>query len=491
MGMGKRLKVLFTASEITPYAKTGGLADVAGSLPQALCELGNADILTMMPKYKSISEERYDLKRLPQGIHFSMAGRLHGIGLKYIEHSEHCRTYFIENWDYFGRDGIYGYHDDALRFGFFGRAVLESAKALNFKPDIIHCNDWHTGLIPAYVKAFYAYYDDFFKDTATVFTVHNLGYQGVFPKEILPMLDLGWDEFKAEKLEYWDKVSFIKGGLTYSDVINTVSKQYSKEIQTPRYGEGLDGLLRSRQDVLYGIPNGLDYVEWNPATDTRIAQNFDLSSVDKKADNKADLQREKGLTVDPQIPLIGVVTRLSYMKGLDLVANAIREMASLGVQLIILGTGEDYLQNMFSGLANEFPNNFKFDMRFDSSMARRIYAGSDMFLMPSRYEPGGLGQLISMRYGTIPIVRRTGGLADTVEEYNPDTEDGTGFCFEDEHPGALMWAIGKALNIYNQKDKWRKIILNAMSKDFSWKHSAKEYLELYANALKMRRHWSE
>lgn len=486
MEIEKRLKVLFTASEVTPYAKTGGLADVAGSLPKALSELGNIDILTMMPRYNSINEENYSLKSLPHGIHFSMAGRIHGVGLKYIEHNEHCRTYFIENWDYFGRDGLYGYHDDALRFGFFGRAVLESAKALNFKPDIVHCNDWHTGLIPAYLKTFYRN-DDFFKDTKSLFTIHNLGYQGVFAKELLPMLDFGWDEFKMERLEYWDRISFIKGGLSYADFINTVSKEYSREIQTQRYGEGLDGLLRSRQDVLYGIVNGLDYDVWNPSTDTEIAQNFDVSDIDKKADNKAALQREKNLAVDPQLPLIGIVSRLSYQKGLDLVANAVREMVPLGIQLVILGTGEEYLQNMFQGLANEFPNNLKVDLKFSESMARRIYAGSDMFIMPSRYEPCGLGQLISMRYGTIPIVRRTGGLVDTVEEYNPDTGDGTGFCFEDENPVALRSAIGKALNVYYQKDKWRKVILNAMSKDFSWKQSAKEYLELYTKALEPKR----
>ena len=478
----KKLKVLFTASEVSPYAKTGGLADVAGSLPKALSNLGEVEILTMLPMYKSINESKYEIKSMPRGIHFSMAGRIHGIGLKYIEHNENYKTYFIENWDYFGRDGIYGYHDDALRFGFFGRAVLESAKAINFNPDIVHCNDWHTGLIPVYLKSFYGN-DDFFKDASSIFTVHNLGYQGVFSKELLPMLDLSWDEFKAEKLEYWDRISFIKGGLTYANIINTVSKQYSKEIQTQRYGETLDGLLRNRQNVLYGIVNGLDYEEWNPATDMDIAQNFNISNIDKKLDNKIALQKEKGLTVDPQIPLIGVVSRLSYQKGLDLVAYAVGKMASLGIQLVVLGIGEEYLQNLFNGLAGEFPNNLKIDLKFDSSLARRIYAGSDMFLMPSRYEPCGLGQLISMRYGTIPIVRKTGGLVDTVEEYDPNIDSGTGFCFEDEHPGALMWAIGKALDVYRQKDKWQKVILNAMSKDFSWKHSANEYLELYKKAL--------
>jgi starch synthase len=478
----KKLKVILTAAEVSPYAKTGGLADVAGSLPKALSSLGNIQILTMMPRYKSIDESKYELKSVPRGINFSMAGKIHGIGLKYIDYTNNCRIYFIENWDYFGRDGLYGYNDDALRFAFFARAVLESAKALDFKPDVIHCNDWHTGLIPTYLKTLYKN-DDFFKNTATVFTIHNLGYQGVFPKELLPMIDVSWEEFKIERLEYWDRISFIKGGLVYSDVINTVSKQYSKEIQTQRYGENLDGLLRYRQNSLYGIVNGLDYDVWNPATDKEISQRYNPAKIDKKVENKIALQKEKNLKVDPDIPMLGVISRLSYQKGLDLIAYAAQEMVSIGIQLVILGTGEEYLQNLYKKLAYDFPDNIKIDLAFSEPIARRIYASSDIFLMPSRYEPCGLSQLIAMKYGTIPVVRKTGGLVDTVQEYDPGTGIGTGFFFEDEHPGALMWAIKKALDVFHQKEKWKQLIINAMTKDFSWANSAREYLELYKTAI--------
>lgn len=481
MNSEKDLKLLLAASEMSPYAKTGGLADVVGSLPKALSNLGNVDIRTIIPRYKTIDDARYGLQRSPEVIHFDMSGGTHGMGLQYVELAERWKAYFIDSEEYFGRDGLYGYHDDAQRFAFFARAVPETAKALNFRPDVIHCNDWHTGLVPAYLKTLYRS-DPFFKDTATVFTVHNLGYQGIFPKEILPMLDLGWEEFKLEKLEFWDNISFIKGGLAYSDVINTVSKRYSEEIQTLWYGENLDGLLSYRRDALYGIVNGLDYDVWNPATDQALARNYDTSSIESKVENKLALQRENNLPENPQTPLIGVVSRLTYQKGLDMVADAIHDMIHLGIQIVLLGTGDEYYQDRFRKLAYDFPSSVGINLTFSDPMARRIYAGSDMFLMPSRYEPCGLGQLISMRYGTIPVVRRTGGLADTVQEYDPNTGDGTGFCFHDEWPPALTSAVRRALGVYYDKDNWRRLVLNAMKADFSWANSAREYVNLYRKA---------
>jgi starch synthase len=484
VNLERKLKVLIAASEMSPYAKTGGLADVVGSLPKALSSLGNVDVGTVMPKYNIIDDARYGLKELPGEIRFSMGGRLHEIRVKCVELAEGWKAYFIDSEEYFNRDGSlpYGYHDDAQRFAFFARSILEAAKALNFKPDVIHCNDWHTGLVPTYLKTLYRL-DPFFKDTATVFTVHNLAYQGVFPKDILPMLDLGWEEFKAEKLEFWDRISFIKGGLAYSDVINTVSRQYSREIQTPWYGENLDGLLSYRRDVLYGIVNGLDYDVWNPATDQAIAQNYDASSIESKVENKLALQQENDIPQDPQIPLIGVVSRLSYQKGLDIIADAAHDMIHSGIQLVLLGTGDEHYQDRFRRLAYDFPSSVGINLMFSDSMARRIYAGSDMFLMPSRYEPCGLGQLISMRYGTIPIVRKTGGLADTVQDYDPNTGEGTGFCFHDEWSPALTSAVRRALRIYSDKDNWKKLALNAMKADFSWANSAKEYVKLYRKAM--------
>ena len=482
MNSGKDLKLLLTASEMSPYAKTGGLADVVGSLPKALSSLGNVDIRTIIPRYKTIDDTRYGLQRSPEAIHFDMSGGTHGMGLQYVELAKRWKAYFIDSEEYFGRDGLYGYHDDAQRFAFFARAVLEAAKALDFRPDIIHCNDWHTGLVPTYLKTLYRS-DPFFRDTATVFTVHNLGYQGIFAKEILPMLDLGWEEFKLEKLEFWDNISFIKGGLAYSDVINTVSKRYSEEIQTPWYGENLDGLLSYRRDALYGIINGLDYDVWNPATDQAIARNYDASSIESKVENKLALQKENNLPENPQTPLIGVVSRLTYQKGLDMIADAAHDMIHLGIQIVLLGTGDEHYQDRFRKLAYDFPSNVGVNLTFSDPMARRIYAGSDMFLMPSRYEPCGLGQLISMRYGTIPVVRRTGGLADTVQDYDPNTGNGTGFCFHDEWPPALTSAVRRALGVYYDKDNWRRLVLNAMKADFSWANSAREYVNLYRRAI--------
>ena len=484
MGSGSEIKVLIAASEMVPFAKTGGLADVVPSLAKALSRLGNVDVRTVIPKYRTINDTEYGLEEIPEVIHFDIRGKSHEIKVKFLDSAEAWRAYFIENDEYFGREGFYGYGDDAQRFAFFARAVLEMAKTLDFRPDVIHCNDWHTGLIPTYLKTIYRE-DPFLKNSATIFTVHNLAYQGVFPKEVLPELELGWEEFTPERLEFWGEICLIKGGLVYSDIINTVSEKYAEEIQTPQYGERLDGLLRHRKDVLHGIINGLDYSIWDPATDGNIARNYDISSIEDKVENKLALQRENNISEDPQTPLLGVVSRLSHQKGLDMIGNSVYEMVSLGAQLVLLGTGDEDYRQWFQKLANDFPGRIGVNLLFSEAMARRIYAGSDMFLMPSRYEPCGLGQLIAMRYGTIPIVRRTGGLVDTVQEYNPATGDGTGFCFDDESSEALMSAIKRGLNVYYDKVSWRWLVLNAMKKDFSWTHSAEKYLGLYREAIQI------
>ena len=482
----KNLQVLLVGTEMSPYVKTGGLADVVGSLPKALNALGNVDVRTAIPKYgKIIDDVEHGLKEMPETICFSMGGNSHKVNVKYAEPAEGWKAYFVDNEEYFHRKSLYGYPDDAHRFAFFVRAVLEMAKALDFRPDVIHCNDWHTGLLPTYLKTLYRS-DLFFKDTATVFTVHNLAYQGTFPKEVLPEIDLGWEEFTPEKLEFWGKLIFIKGGLAYSDAINTVSQSYSNEIQTPEYGEGLDGFLRQRSDALFGIINGLDYEVWNPATDQNLVRNYDASSIEGKIENKLALQRENYLPENSRIPLIGVVSRLSYQKGLDMIADSVHDMVALGAQFVLLGTGDDHYLELFQRIGSEFPDSVSMNLIFSESMARRIYAGSDIFLMPSRYEPCGLGQLISMRYGTVPVVRRTGGLADTVQEYDPKMGHGTGFCFEDESSVALVTAIKKALKVYSHKGCWRELILNTMKADFSWESSAREYVTLYKNAMQNR-----
>jgi len=486
MDSENKLKVMLSASEMAPYAKTGGLADVVSSLPRALSAVGNVDAIAVIPKYGFIDDSKYGLKELPDTIKFSMCGFPYEIKVKYLEFPEGWKAYFLEQGSILSRNDIYGYEDDGYRFALFARACIELARFLNFKPDIFHCHDWHAGMIPVYLKTMYRD-DPFFKDTATIFTIHNLGYQGVFSKELLPYIDVDWYEFKAEKLEFWGNVNFIKAGISYSDIVNTVSREYSKEIQTSRYGEQIDSMLRSRASDLYGIVNGIDYDVWNPVTDTEIPVRFDLSSVERKVENKVALQKELNLPQDAQIPLLGFVSRLTYQKGPDLIAEAMQEMISIGAQIALLGTGEEHYRLLFQKLAHDFPYNVSVNTSFNDSLARRIYTGSDMFLMPSRYEPCGLSQLISMRYGTIPVVRRTGGLVDTVQDYDPMTGKGTGFVFEEESPYALVSAVRRAIDVYHNKYDWQKLIINAMKSDFSWRNSAREYIDLYQKAIQKRK----
>ena len=486
MDSENKLKVMLSASEMAPYAKTGGLADVVSSLPRALSAVGNVDVIAVIPKYGFIDDSKYGLKELPDTIKFSMCGFPYEIKVKYLEFPEGWKAYFLEQGSILSRNDIYGYEDDGYRFALFARACIELARFLNFKPDIFHCHDWHAGMIPVYLKTMYRE-DPFFRDTATIFTIHNLGYQGVFSKELLPYIDVDWYEFKAEKLEFWGNVNFIKAGISYSDIVNTVSREYSKEIQTPRYGEQIDSMLRSRASDLYGIVNGIDYDVWNPVTDTEIPVRFDLSSVERKVENKVALQKELNLPQDAQIPMMGFVSRLTYQKGPDLIAEAMHEMVSIGAQFVLLGTGEEYYSHLFQKLAHDFPYNVRANTSFNDSLSRRIYAGSDIFLMPSRYEPCGLSQLISMRYGTIPVARRTGGLADTVQDYDPMTGKGTGFVFEEESPYALVSAVRRAIDVYHNKYDWQKLIINAMKSDFSWRNSAREYIDLYQKAIQKRK----
>jgi len=478
----KKINVIFSASEMSPYAKTGGLADVVSELPKALFRQGNVDVFTVIPKYGFIDDSRYNLREIDRPLRFSISGAPYESRAKYLEFDGGRRAYFIENAGILGRSGMYGYNDDAYRFAFLARATMELARLLDFKPDVIHCHDWHAGLIPVYLKTIYRE-DPFFRSTATVFTIHNLAYQGIFPKDLLPYLGIGWEEFKYEKLEYWDNINFMKAGISYSDVINTVSKQYSMEIQTPEYGETLDGLLRQRSNNLYGIINGIDYDTWDPATDKSLIKNYNENSIDNKIENKLALQKEFGLPQGPQIPVAGVVTRLSYQKGLDIIVEAAHDMASMGVQLVVLGTGEEYYQHLFQKLAHDYSDNVGIRMAFDDTLARQIYAGSDMFLMPSRYEPCGLSQLISMRYGAVPIVRRTGGLTDTVAEYVDGK--GTGFLFDNPSPWELVSAIKKAKDVFEDSENWKQLVSNCMKSNFSWGKSAEEYMNLYEKAISM------
>lgn len=453
------MKVLFVSSEVVPFAKTGGLADVAGSLPLALEKLG-LEVKIVMPKYKMVKA----------------AGNKTVIG-KSLE------VLFIENEKYFGRDQLYGdrfgdYPDNLERFSYFSKACLELIKKINYKPDIIHCNDWQSSLIPVYLKTIYKD-DPFFYNVKTVLTIHNLSYQGLFDKSQFPQTGLGWDLFSVNGLEFYNKVNVLKGGIVFSDLISTVSPAYSKEIQTKEFGYGLEGVLQGRSCDLYGILNGIDYDIWNPGTDRHIAKNYDANSAEDKLANKEDLQKISGLKADKNSPLIGIISRLADQKGFDLIAAIIDKLLKSKAQIIILGTGEDKYHVLLEKIAKLYPKKASINLKFDAVLAQKIYAGSDMFLMPSRFEPCGLGQLIALRYGTIPVVRLTGGLRDTIREFDTATKQGNGFTFSEYSDSELYAAINRAFGLYKNKPLWKELVKTAMGYDFSWESSAKEYAGLY------------
>ncbi len=478
-------KILFVASEVNPFAKTGGLADVVGALPHALLKLG-CDVAVVMPKYKIISPEKYKLKYEINGLSVPMGmGDLNADVLSTRLGDTHAKVYFIQNDRYFDRDGLYGtpegdYQDNAGRFAFFSRAVLELLRALDWYPDVLHLNDWQTGLIPAYLKTLYAD-QGAYKQVKTLFTIHNMAYQGLFPKYILPMTGLRWEEFVHEKLEFYDQVNYLKSGLVYSDAISTVSPTYAIEIKTAEFGQGLQGVLTTREADLHGILNGIDYDEWNPATDKEIPAQYTVKNHDRKIESKIKLLHELGMEFKTQTPVIGLVSRLSDQKGLDLIAEAIEPFLAMDVQLVVLGTGDLRYHEMFEALKNRFPQKLSVSFKFDNRLAKLIYAGSDMFLMPSRFEPCGLGQLIAMKYGSIPLVRKTGGLSDTVENLSPEGKKGTGFVFENYKAEDLLFTIRRAVEAFHQPKIWKELVHRAMTKDFSWDASAKQYLDLYRN----------
>jgi starch synthase len=459
------MKIAFCASEIVPFAKTGGLADVAGALPVALEKEGQ-EIVIIMPRYKSADIKKFGLKVCGNGVYLGILGK-------------DIRVYFIDKKEYFYRDGLYGdksgdYADNLERFSYYCRRSLELLKEINFKPDIIHCHDWQTSLIPVYLKTLYAQ-DKFFKNTRTLLTIHNIGYQGLFPKEEFGKLGLDWSIFSLEGVEFYGNINLLKGGIVFSDIINTVSQTYAKEIQTEEFGFGLQGLLNERRDKVFGILNGVDYDVWNPRTDKFISVNYSQDSFFNKEKNKIDLLSSCVLPIKKNTPLLGIVSRLAQQKGFDIIAKGMEEICRLGLQIIILGTGDLRYQQILTGLAAKYPESVSVNFRFDDPLAHKIYAGADIFLMPSRYEPCGLGQLISLRYGTVPVVFKTGGLADTVSSDN-------GFIFEDYSKEGLLKSIKDALSVYRHRDKWEALVKRAMQYDFSWESQAKKYVKLYAKA---------
>lgn len=472
------MKVLYVAAEAVPFAKTGGLADVAGSLPKALKEDG-VDVRVIMPKFGKIPEAyRNAMEHVYDG-ELPVAWRKKYVGLDKYE-LDGVTYYFVDNEEYFNREGFYGYDDDAERFSFFSRAVLDLLPEMDFWPDVIHTNDWHAGLVNVFLKLEHMG-DARYERIKTVYTIHNLKYQGVFPKDVMPdVLGLDWKYFNNGDLEFYDAVNFMKGGIIYADAITTVSKTYAKEIQYPYFGEHLDGLLRSREQDLSGIVNGIDYDVYNPRTDKYIFETYDEGSLDRKLDNKTELQKSLGLPERRKVPLIAIVSRLVEPKGMDLVVRMMDEILQHeDIQLVVLGTGEKRYEDWFKGLAWRYPKKVSVNIYFSNELAQRIYAGADIFLMPSNYEPCGIGQLIALRYGTIPVVRQTGGLKDTVQQYNKYTQEGNGFVFDNYNAHEMMYALKRALSFYGNYEIWHKIQLNAVQSDFSWKRSAKEYEALY------------
>ncbi len=488
MEMARYPKVLFVSSEVFPFSKTGGLADVSASLPGELASLG-CEVRVMTPFYRCVAKGRFGIERETRRIKGEIMGRMPGFDL-YSRKSGGVITYFIANRKYFARRGLYGsskgdYRDNGLRFGFFARAVLAALKAVNFKPDVIHCNDWQTALIPFYLM-FGLREDDLFRDAGTLFTIHNMAYQGVFSKKIMKKLGIPERLFNMNDLEFYGKVNFMKSGILYSDAVSTVSHKYAEEIMTPEYGCGLDGLLRTRKDVLYGIPNGVDYSVWSPKADRFISDNYDAGSVDKKLDCKRDLLDHVQLKVPLDKPLLGCVTRLAEQKGMDLLAGIVEKIVQTGAGMVVLGRGSRYYNNLFHGLARKYPQNVYACSDFNDELAHKIEAGCDIFVMPSRYEPCGLNHMYSIKYGTIPVVRATGGLDDVIIDFDEDRDHGNGFKFGPAEGEALLKAIKRAVDVYGDKGLWRKLMVQAMGYDFSWARSAKQYLQLYKKIMEER-----
>ena len=478
--METKMKVLFASSEVAPFVKTGGLGDVAGSLPAALREKG-VDARVIMPLYRCIDQKYKDQMKYLAHIYIDIAWRKQYAGIFEMEY-EGCIYYFIDNEFYFNGDKPYDHiHLDCEKFIFFSKAVLSILPTIDFRPDVINCNDWQTGPIPVFLDTFRD--NPFFEGIKTVMTIHNLKFQGRWDfDKIKDAMGISDYYFTPDKMEYYKDANLLKGGLVYANKISTVSSTYADEITSAEYGEGLDSLLRARRGDLRGIVNGISYTDWNSQKDKFIYDNYTAKTVHKKKIlNKTKLQEELGLPVDENKFMVGIVSRLTDQKGFDLVAYKIEEMCSGGMQVVVLGTGDEKYENLFRHYAWKYPDRFSAQIYFSNEMSHKIYAACDAFLMPSRFEPCGLSQLISMRYGTLPIVRETGGLKDTVEPYNRYTGEGTGFSFTNYNADEMLGIIYYAMDVYyNNREAWNKIVDNAMAKDYSWNVSAKKYIDMYS-----------
>jgi len=480
------VKVLFVSPEVVPFAKTGGLADVAGSLPKALKKLG-CDVRLVMPLYRMVRQGNFPLKKKLEGIRVPVGGRVMEVDIYESTLAEGIPVYFIERDEFFDRSNLYGtargdYFDNDQRFVLFCQATLALAPFIPFQPDIFHCHDWQTGLIPAYLH-FRRSWDPFWAQTASIFTIHNIAYQGMFEPDMLPLAGLPWEAYSPSGLEFWGSVNLLKSGIVYSQIINTVSRKYGQEIQTEEYGYGLEGILAHRRNDLFGIVNGVDYEDWNPKTDPLIAAPFHEDDFSGKTACKIDLLKQFNLSEERQAyPLLGVISRLADQKGFDLLAAVMDRLIEKEVTLVVLGTGEEKYHQLFSELAAKVPQKIGLRLAYDNTLAHKIEAGSDLFLMPSRYEPCGLNQIYSLKYGTIPIVRATGGLDDTIQPFKALDQSGTGFKFQEYQAEAFWRSLEEALQTYKIPHLWRALMRNAMTQDFSWENSAREYLRLYQMA---------
>ena len=476
------MRVILASSEVVPYSKTGGLGDVAGALPQALARIG-CDLSVVTPRYTGFGQRQGDVvshetgEKIFDDLLVPFAG-----GEKYAavwrDYQDGAPVYFIDNAEYFGHGYIYGSGDfDVERFAFFSRATLELAKRIGAPPDIIHCNDWQTGFIPAYLATVYAA-DPFFARTATLFTIHNLAYQGLFDPNLLPKFGLGWDVFE-HGMEFHSAANAMKAGIYFSTAVSTVSPKYAQEIQTPEFGNDLDGLLRWRRNDLIGILNGVDYNEWNPETDKYLAANYSINDLGGKLECKRDLLEKYHLPVDLEKPVVAIVSRLTSQKGIELITGAVWRMLETGAYFILLGSGAESYEGYFQHVRDTVPSQVGVYFGYNNALAHQIEAGADMFLMPSSYEPCGLNQMYSLKYGTVPIVRGVGGLDDTIRNFEPTTEQGNGYKFYDYSADRLAEKFYEALMVYYDRDVWRRLQRNGMQEDFSWERSAHNYLNAY------------
>lgn len=490
--MGEPLRILCVAPEVAPFARTGGLGEVTGALPKALALLGH-DVRIVMPLYQTVRDRGFPLTLLPVSLQVPLAfgsrtargwqSRLPGLETSAKEVPVYC----IEQDEYFARSHLYGdengdYADNAVRFVFFCRAALELVRQLGWFPHLFHCHDWQTALLPAYLR-FLPGLDARLSAAATVYTIHNLAYQGVFPVWTFPLTGLPPTLFQPDGVEFFGSVNCMKAGVLYADLLTTVSPTYAEEICTPEFGFGLDGVLRLRRAELVGILNGVDYTVWNPEHDPFLAAPYSAADVSGKALCKAALLRTFRLPADLTTPLIGMVSRLVDQKGFDLLAAALDRLLAMNLRLVILGSGYAPYEEFLTALQRTYPQKIGVRLGFDDQLAHQIEAGSDCFLMPSRYEPCGLNQMYSLRYGTIPIVRATGGLKDTVVPFDPATGEGTGFVFHHASGDALLAAVSQAVEVFADRSSWHRLMQNAMAQDFSWERSALHYVALYRRAV--------